>query len=150
MRKIKAKMIDILDAFEFCTYERLYFLDTKTSEIVSVFDAGLVDDEETTELLRAIERDEEGRFIPIPVQDSRESYRDMVAFTETVEDKDLQEKLWIALDGKGCFRRFKNVLLNYLDERKKWFEFKEERLEQRVLDWLEENELEIEGMKKQG
>ena len=73
----------------------------------------------------------------------------MVAFTETVEDEDLQEKLWIALDGKGCFHRFKDVLLDYPEERERWFEFRDERTEQRVLDWLEENELQLEEMESQ-
>jgi len=37
----------------------------------------------------------------------------MIAFTESLEDKNLKEKLWIALNDRGAFRRFKNVLLSY-------------------------------------
>ncbi len=55
----------------------------------------------------------------------------------------LKEKLWIALNGKGAFRRFKDVLLNYPEKREKWFSFKDERLKKRVMEWLEENEIEL-------
>jgi len=41
----------------------------------------------------------------------------MVAFTESLEDENLKEKLWIALNGKGAFRRFKDVLLSYPEKR---------------------------------
>ena len=34
----------------------------------------------------------------------------MVEFAETIEDELLREKLSIALDGRGVFRRFKNVI----------------------------------------
>ena len=72
-RKIKTKMIDLLEASDSCTYEMLYYLDTKTGEVVIKYEEGLVDDEGDAALSRAIEEDEENRFIPIPVQDSRET-----------------------------------------------------------------------------
>ncbi|MEF8874966.1 MAG: UPF0158 family protein [Candidatus Thermoplasmatota archaeon] len=61
----------------------------------------------------------------------------MQDFIQTVEDEDLREKLWIAIDGKGAFRRFKDVLRLYPDVRERWFEFKDERVERRVVEWLE-------------
>ncbi len=61
----------------------------------------------------------------------------MQVFIQTVEDEDLREKLRIAIDGKGAFRRFKNVLVKYPEQRERWFEFKEERTKERVVDWLE-------------
>ncbi len=66
-----------------------------------------------------------------------EGYGDMQVFIQTVEDEDLREKLRIAIDGKGAFRRFKNVLVKYPEQRERWFEFKEERTKERVVDWLE-------------
>jgi hypothetical protein len=35
------------------------------------------------------------------------------------------------------------VLLNYPEKREEWFRFKKERLEKRVREWLEENEIEL-------
>jgi hypothetical protein len=35
------------------------------------------------------------------------------------------------------------VLLNYPEKREEWFDFKDERLKERVMEWLEENEIEL-------
>jgi len=45
--------------------------------------------------------------------------------------------LSIALDGKGAFRRFKNVLMDYPEVEKQWFKFKAEKDKEEVKDWLE-------------
>ncbi len=76
------------------------------------------------------------RYIGVPTADSAQSYQDMVDFTETVSDPHLRELLEVALQGKGAFRRFKDVLLDYPLERDRWFEFKDRRLEERVDRWL--------------
>jgi GrpB-like predicted nucleotidyltransferase (UPF0157 family) len=77
------------------------------------------------------------RFIEIPQADSREGYEDMEAFIETVAQPHLQELLQVAIRGKGAFRRFKDALAAHPHERERWFQFHDERLHQRVLDWLE-------------
>jgi len=35
------------------------------------------------------------------------------------------------------------VLSNYPEKRQEWFAFKNERLKKRVMEWLEENEIEL-------
>ncbi len=65
-------------------------------------------------------------------------------YTYTVKDKILEEKLAIALDGKGTFGRFKRVLSEYPKEKERWFEYKNEIIRKLVEDWLQENELELE------
>jgi len=72
------------------------------------------------------------RYLEIEAPSSREAYEWMVEFAEGLEDEKLQEKLWIALDGKGAFRRFKNVLLNYPDKRDAWFEFEDKKINESV------------------
>lgn len=69
-------------------------------------------------------------------------YHDMEAFIETVEDDDIQERLWRAISGRGAFRYFKDVLYDYPAECQRWFAFKEERLHERVVEWLEEEGIE--------
>jgi hypothetical protein len=61
----------------------------------------------------------------------------MADFAGTVTDPHLTELLDVALTGKGAFRRFKDVLYGYPQERDRWFAFKDERLRKRVDDWLE-------------
>lgn len=62
----------------------------------------------------------------------------MVDFAHTLAGNKLRELLLVALDGKGAFRRFKDVLLSYPAEREKWFSFEEERINERAEEWLKE------------
>ena len=86
------------------------------------------------------------RYIRIPYVESREGYYDMVAFIRTVSNSRLKSRLERAISGRGAFRYFKDVLSDYPQERERWFQFRDERMHQRVLDWLESEGIEpIEG-----
>lgn len=60
--------------------------------------------------------------------DSGEGYRDMLDFTETVRDGRWKDRLRHALDGRGAFRRFRDILDDapegYL---RRWYVFRDER-----------------------
>jgi hypothetical protein len=77
------------------------------------------------------------RFITVPPVDSHEAYEDMADFITTVANGRTREHLSKAIAGKHPFRRFKDALYNYPQERERWFAFSAERQRQRVLDWLE-------------
>ncbi len=62
----------------------------------------------------------------------------MQDFIATVEDEHLAQLLEVAINGKGAFRRFKDVLLNYPEEKERWFEFKDDRMRERALEWLDD------------
>lgn len=96
------------------------------------------------ELLRAhlVESDEVDRFVQIPRSDSHEAYQDMESFIGTVKNERLEELLEVAINGRGAFRRFKDVLARYPDERERWFQFQSERIRERILEWLEEEGIE--------
>ena len=70
----------------------------------------------------------------------------MEEFAEGVTDAVLREKLGIALDGKGAFGRFKNVLAHYPAQREEWFAFKNGKMSEEVRRWL--NGIEIEPMEE--
>ena len=65
-------------------------------------------------------------------------YEDMEDFIANVEDEHLAELLEVAINGKGAFRQFKDVLLNYPEEEERWFKFKDDRMRERALEWLED------------
>lgn len=88
------------------------------------------------------------RYIGVPNEGSREGYHDMQAFIRTVEDERLQDRLWRAIDGRGAFRYFKDVLYEHPEEQERWFEFKHERLVERVREWLESEGLRPEFRKR--
>jgi hypothetical protein len=125
---------ELCEAMDNSSYENQHYLDLKTGEIL--FISEYMDDEETTKLKDQIEEEFE-RYEPIPKAESHEGYRDMQDFITTVEDEHLVELLEVAINGKGAFRRFKDVLLNYPQERERWFKFRDDRMEERALEWLE-------------
>jgi hypothetical protein len=89
-----------------------------------------------------VERDYGTRFVAVPHVDSHEAYGDMEDFIATVRNPHLRELLEVAIMGRGAFRRFKDVLLNYPREEKRWFAFQEARMFERVREWLEEYDVE--------
>jgi len=141
VRKVEIDLSELIDAFDNCRIGYEYYLDIITGEILHTSDEWM-DTEEIEMIYEQIER-EPGRYLAIPSDSSREGYRDMEAFTDTVEDENLRDKLWIALDGRGAFRRFRNVLLSYPEERERWFKFKEERTKSRINEWLQKNKIEL-------
>lgn len=112
----------------------LYYLDLETGEVVRISEFFPADEDE--KLMEAIEEGIGKRYLAAPRMLPRESYEDLVDFIETVGDENLKEKLYIAIDGPGAFRRFKNVLLDYPEERERWFKFNESRLRERLAEWL--------------
>ena len=134
-KTLKIDLDELYDAMENSSYEVEYYLDLETGEILFVSEG--MDDEETGKLKNQIE-EELGRYEPIPKAESYEGYRDMQAFIATVEDDHLSELLEVAINGKGAFRRFKDVLLNYPEERERWFQFKDDRMKERALEWLDD------------
>ena len=134
-KTLKIDLDELYDAMENSSYEVEYYLDLETGEILFVSEG--MDDEETGKLKIQI-GEELDRYELIPKAESYEGYRDMQAFIATVEDDHLSELLEVAINGKGAFRRFKDVLLNYPEERERWFQFKDDRMKERALEWLDD------------
>lgn len=82
------------------------------------------------------------RFLRIPPRESRDGYRDMEAFIETVADERLQRRLNGAITGRGAFRRFREVLDDHPNEQERWYAFRNERLRERALRWLRDEAIE--------
>ena len=76
---------------------------------------------------------------PLP---SRVWYEDMVDFAELVPKKAVARRLFIALEGKGAFRRFKDEL-HRNDPRliEDWYAFRDARANRRAVEWLLDKEL---------
>ncbi len=153
MKKLKVDLEMIANAMEdVARMDMDYYLDKETGEVIVTSEEtfryaeeededkireGLPDwQKEDIKLAQDILFNNPDRYICIPERPSYEGYNLMVEFTEKVEDELLREKLNIALDGKGAFRRFKNVIADYPDYREKWFKFRDERLNKEVIEWL--------------
>ena len=77
------------------------------------------------------------RFLAVPQADSRKAYQDMADFADTVADLHLRQLLEMALNGRGAFHRFKDVLYNYPREREAWFAFSDQCWRERIDAWLQ-------------
>lgn len=81
-------------------------------------------------------------YLRVEPASSREQYRWMERFVGSVADEPLRERLIISIDGKGAFRRFKDVLLAYPAERERWFSYRADLLHWHIHNWLEQHEIE--------
>ncbi|KXB00089.1 hypothetical protein AKJ41_04430, partial [candidate division MSBL1 archaeon SCGC-AAA259O05] len=117
--KLEVDIGELCYTYEDAHPENSYFLDMETGGIL-FFSDDLVRTEGGPERIEEIEDEIGERYITLPRTTPQEGYRDMEKFIETLEDEDLREKLYIAIDGRGAFGRFKNVLKTYPDERERW------------------------------
>lgn len=74
------------------------------------------------------------RYSEVPRAESRDGYRDMEEFINTVQNERLQARLRDAIRGRGAFRRFKDVILDYPVERERGFALRDARARQRILE----------------
>jgi hypothetical protein len=138
-RKLKIDLADLELAFDNASWEAEYYLDRETGEIILI-GSMIMDSDAITEQIENVT--DETRYLRVPHAEPRDGYRDMERFIETVMDQNLRQLLGVAIQGKGAFRRFKDVLLDYPQERERWFRFQEDRVRQRVLDWLDLEDIE--------
>jgi hypothetical protein len=82
--------------------------------------------------------EDENRWLWVDCEGSGDGYRDLQAFIATVSDPGCADRLEIAIQGRGAFRRFKDVLGRWPDELERWFAYSEDRQRGRARAWLAE------------
>lgn len=138
-RKITVTVDDLIEAFDTHFEETAYYLDLQNGKMILVSEIDDLDN-----LKEKIESDNTGRYVYVEPILSPEGYRQMEDFIATLADKNLQEKLEIAISGKGAFRRFKDVLLMYPEQRQNWFDFHETMMKEYAQDWVNDLNRELE------
>lgn len=113
------------------------FLNLTTGQVVTI----VAGDPEAT-LLKQQVADDIRNYLRVEPASSREQYRWMERFVASVSDDALRERLIISIDGKGAFRRFKDVLLAYPAERERWFSYRADLLHWHIHNWLESSDIE--------
>ncbi len=110
-------------------------IDLRTGEVWPQFvlDDGLEFSDEDDE---DDEDDDEDLWLEVETQGSRSGYRDMERFVDTIDDPDRRDRLEIALQGRGAFRRFKDVLARWPAELTRRHAFSDERERGRARAWL--------------
>lgn len=87
--------------------ETVGYLDLRTGEVIShhLLDPEFAEEDDLPDL----EEDPE-RWLPVEPLGSRDGWRDMAAFSERQRDRQLRERLERAIEGKGAFRRFRDLI----------------------------------------
>ncbi|MHA7242803.1 UPF0158 family protein [Paeniglutamicibacter antarcticus] len=103
-----------------------YYLDLDTGDVVL---PGFSDDLEIQDI-------QEGNYVWIDRIESYESYRHMEDFTHALPEGQARMKLEQALIRSKPFRHFKETLNSFPDQRKAWFDFKDEAMREVIVRWL--------------
>jgi len=86
-------------------------------------------------------RSETARYIAVDVVPPRLQYQWISLFVSTVEDETLRARLEACINGKGAFRRFKDVLLTLPETRQSWFDYRDAQMRQYVVDWVRDHRI---------
>ncbi len=134
VREVPVDWEALEDAFENNAPEVHSYLHLGTGEVLRVVD-GIADPEMHARIAS------DSTYMRVDPVSSREQYRWMERFIPMVDEPELRDRLTRAIDGKGAFRRFKDVLMAYGPERERWFAFRSERLRVFMEAWLSAHQL---------
>lgn len=92
--------------------------------------------DETRALQERIQSELGISFVRVPSMTSQEAFEEMEDFADSVEDVSTRSVLFSTLEGKGAFRRFRELMLENAPLRERWNEFRGERSRNRLEAFL--------------
>ena len=132
---MKIKLDDVIEALEFVNdgMDAGAYLNPKTYEIVYIDDYIDISSEKKEEIY--------DEYISLPSKYYIDEYSMMEEFIETIDDVKLYNQLYIAISGKGAFRRFKDTCINFdiIDD---WYRFRDEKYKELAIEWCKDNNIE--------
>lgn len=142
----KIKLSDLIDALQFQSEEYHSFIDLRNNTVCIISDIAISyaednDDDypkwqhEEVQLAKAY-LDNCDNFIELPSQYDVNEYSMMEDFAFDLENDRNKELLFIALRGKGAFRRFKDTV-NLLGLEDEWYRYRDEQYKQFILNWCD-------------
>ncbi|HZJ88489.1 MAG TPA: UPF0158 family protein [Sphaerochaeta sp.] len=120
----------LIDAIIFAMEDQssTFFLDLKKAAVISL--------EERALLLETDPSAHKDRFLRLPAWKPADGFQLMEQFVSTVRNPTLKAALAESLEqGRGVFRRFKDVLSGEAVAERRWFTFKAEQMKRVVLSW---------------
>lgn len=134
---MKVKLTEVIDALEFTNDEIEYYYNPDTEEIFmsNIGDIENLNEDELDELFE--------KSIMLPTRYGINEYEMMEDFAETIEDTRLQNQLYISLNGRGVFRRFKDTCINFdiIDD---WYNYRDQKYKELAINWCKDNNIEFE------
>ena len=133
---MKVKLDTIIEALEFVNFgmDTSAYLNPKTYEIVYI-------DEFTEELSEEEKEKIYDEYLELPTKYDIDEYNMMEDFIETIDDDRLYNQLYIAINGSGAFRRFKDTCINF-DVIDDWYKYRDEKYKELAIEWCNDNNIE--------
>jgi hypothetical protein len=155
-KKAAVKLNDLINEIEIQMDETFTYINTQTGEVITLAREELraAEDEEplenypdwqreNIEQAKKIIEDEDEAYLDFTLRNEYHEYEIIEEFIGTLSDDEVREELFGAIQGRGAFRRFKDGIREYGVE-KQWYEFKEKKLKELVIEWCKEKDLVIE------
>ena len=134
---MKVKLTEVIDALDFTNDEIEYYYNPDTEEIFmsNIGEIESLNEDELDELFE--------KSIMLPTRYDINEYEMMEDFAETIEDTRLQNQLYISLNGRGAFRRFKDTCINFdiIDD---WYNYRDQKYKELAINWCKDNNIEFE------
>ena len=134
---MKVKLTEVIDALDFTNDEIEYYYNPDTEEIFmsNIGEIESLNEDELDELFE--------KSIMLPTRYDINEYEMMEDFAETIEDTRLQNQLYISLNGRGAFRRFKDTCINFdiIDD---WYKYRDQKYKELAINWCKENNIKFE------
>ena len=131
------KLEKVIDALESTDDINDYYYNPENNEIFmsNIGEYTNLNEDELDELFE--------NSIMLPTRYDIDEYSMMEDFIETIEDEKLYNQLYIAINGPGAFRRFKDTCINF-DIIENWYNFKDKKYKEIATEWCQENNIDYE------
>ncbi|MFC5452548.1 UPF0158 family protein [Paenibacillus aestuarii] len=156
MHKMKpVKLDDLVGEIEMQIDDTLTFINITSGEVITLTreEYSAAEDEkpldkfpewqkENIEKAIRIIEDEDEIYVDFTLKNDFNEYEIIEDFIGTLEDGDIREELFEAIQGRGAFRRFKDGIIEHGVD-KLWYKYKKSKIKDFVIEWCKDNDIEI-------
>ena len=135
MRQVPVTMAWLINAFENSSQHSEYYIDLQTGDIRYFSPMDFPEHEDTMKKLDK----QPDRFIRLPKLEKELSLKIKQDFMASLADQDLKKQLENELEDT----RFRRVLMDYEEERRKWYRLQNERYMEYLKKWFGEKNIEL-------
>jgi len=135
MRQVPVTMAWLINAFENSSQHSEYYIDLQTGDVRYFSPMDFPEHEDTMKKLDK----QPDRFIRLPKLEKELSLKIKQDFMASLADQDLKKQLENELEDT----RFRRVLMDYEEERRKWYRLQNERYMEYLKKWFGEKNIEL-------
>ena len=135
MRQVPVTMAWLINAFENSSQHSEYYIDLQTGDVRYFSPMDFPEHEDTMKKLDK----QPDRFIRLPKLEKELSLKINQDFMASLEDQDLKKQLENELEAA----RFRRVLMDYEEDRRKWYRLQNERYAEFLKKWFGEKNIEL-------